>query len=51
MKRKRPRIKPSGWKESPRKPLSTEAKRRQRQWLADWRVRFTGLVAAEMERR
>ena len=39
-----------GWKESPRKPLNAEAKRRRAEWLQGWNSRIHGLLRAEVER-
>jgi hypothetical protein len=40
-----------GWKESPRKPLTPEGKKRRTEWLAGWNARMHGLLLAEAERR
>jgi hypothetical protein len=52
MKRKPPTHKRArgGWKESPLKSLDATAKKRKRQWLADWSVRRHQLSHAASER-
>ncbi len=54
MRRKRPIDKPrygGGYKESPRKPLTPEGKKRRAEWLTGWKARMHGFLLAEAERR
>jgi hypothetical protein len=50
VKRKRPHIKPGGYKPPPSKPLTPEGKRRRVEYLRDWNRYITELLFAETER-
>jgi hypothetical protein len=51
MKRKQPNLKRGGWKPSPSKPLTPEAKNKRAQWLRAWHLYMNQLLFAEAERR
>jgi hypothetical protein len=51
MKRKRPNIKPGGYKPPPSKPLTPEGKKRRAEWLRTWNLYMSQLLFAEAERR